>query len=48
MTASQIKAGIAVILAQLILLGMTLGFQSSMDRQAQADGISIIIERAGK
>ena len=48
MTASQIKMGIAIILAQLILLGMTLGFNAQLDRQAQADGIATIIERAAR
>ena len=48
MTASQIKMGLAIIIAQLILLGMTLGFQSSMDRSAERDGLSTIITEAGR
>ena len=44
MNAQHIRIGLVLLLAQLILLGMTLGFQSSMDRAAERDGISNIIE----
>ena len=46
MTAAQIKIGIAVIIAQCILLAITLGFHTGMDRQAEEAGISHIIREA--
>ena len=43
MTSSQIRIGIALLIAQVAILTMTLGFNSLLDRQAQADGIATII-----
>ena len=48
MTTAQIRIGIVVILAQLILLGMKLGFNSAMDRAAERDGIATIIQGAAR
>ena len=48
MTSSQIRIGIVVIIAQLVLLGMTLSFNSAMDRAAERDGIHQIIQEAGR
>lgn len=46
MTSSQIRIGIALLIAQVAILTMTLGFHSLLDRQAQADGIATIITEA--
>lgn len=46
MTAQQIKLGCLLLIAQLIMLAMTLGFNSLLDRQAQADSIATIITEA--
>jgi len=48
MTAQQIRIGITLLVAQLFMLAMTLGFNSLLDRQAQADGIATIITEAGR
>ncbi len=44
----KIKIGVAVIIAQIVLLGTTMGFNASMDRQAGRDGIAAIIQEASK
>jgi len=44
----KIRIGIAVIIAQCILLAITLGFHAAMDRQAEQDGIATIIEEASR
>ena len=46
MTAQQIRIGITLLIAQVAILTMTLGFHSLLDRQAQADGIATIITEA--
>lgn len=46
MTSSQIRIGIALLIAQIAILTITLGFHSLLDRQAQADGIATIITEA--
>lgn len=48
MTAQQIRTGIALLIAQVAILTMTLGFNSLLDRQAQADGIAQIITEAAR
>ena len=48
MSKAQIKLGIVLLAAQIVMLAMTLGFGSLMDRQAQADGVYEIIEKAGR
>ena len=48
MTSSQIRIGIALLIAQVAILTMTLGFNSLLYRQAQADGIAQIITEAGR
>ena len=48
MTVQQIRIGIALLIAQVAILTMTLGFHSLLDRQAQADGIATIITEAGR
>ena len=44
----KIKIGIAVIFVQIVFLGITMGFNASMDRQAERFGISQIIQEASK
>ena len=46
MTSSQIKLGCLLLIAQLLMLAMTLGFHSLLDRQAAQDGIATIITEA--
>ena len=46
MTAQQIRIGIALLIAQIAILTMTIGFNSLLDRQAHADGIAAIITEA--
>lgn len=48
MTSSQIRIGLVLLAAQIIMLAMTLGFHAGMDRQAERDGISTIIQEAGR
>ena len=48
MSKAQIKIGLLLLAAQILMLAMTLGFGSLMDRQAQADGIYEIINNGGK
>lgn len=43
MTSAQIKLGFILLAAQIVMLAMTLGFSSLLDRQAQEDGIYTII-----
>lgn len=39
----KIKLGLLLLVAQVVMLAMTLGFGSLLDRQAQSDGIYTII-----
>ena len=48
MTNSHIKIGMALLLAQVVLLGMTMAFHAGMDRSAERAGIATIIEEAGR
>ena len=48
MTQAQIKLGIVLLIAQLLMLAMTFGFNSLLDRQAAQDGIAQIITEAGR
>jgi hypothetical protein len=48
MTQAQIKFGIVLLIAQLLMLAMTLGFNSLLDRQAAQDGIATIIQEAAR
>lgn len=48
MTKAQIKLGLMLLAVQIVMLAMTLGFGSLLDRQAQADGVYGIIEKAGR
>ena len=43
MTQAQIKLGCVLLLAQIVMLAMTLGFSGLLDRQAERDGIYTII-----
>ncbi len=44
----KIKLGFILLAAQIVMLAMTLGFGSLLDKQAQEDGIYTIIEQAGR
>jgi hypothetical protein len=46
--AQKIKLGIALVIAQICLLALTLGFNALMDHQAERAGISQIIQEAGR
>ena len=46
MTKTQLRMSIAVIIAQCILLAMTIGFNASMDRAAEQAGLTAIINEA--
>ena len=48
MTAQQIRIGLALLAAQIILLAMTYGFHAGMDARAERDGIAGIIQEAGR
>jgi hypothetical protein len=48
MTQAQIKLGLLLLVAQVVMLAMTLGFNGLLDKQAQNDGIYTIIENGGK
>ena len=48
MTAAQIKFGVALLIAQLILLAMTMAFHSDMDARAERAGLTEIIQEAGR
>ena len=48
MNAQQIKVGITLLIAQIALLAMTIGFHGLMDAQAERDGVSGIIMEAGR
>ena len=49
MTDSQkIRIAVILIIAEAIMLAMTLGFKTIMDIQAERHGISTIIENAGE
>jgi hypothetical protein len=48
MNAQHIKIGFCLVIAQVILLAMTLGFKACLDHQAERAGISQIIMEAGK
>ena len=40
------KLGFTLLIAQIVLLGMTLGFNAVLDHKAQQDGIAAIIQEA--
>lgn len=42
----KIKVGIALLIAQCLLLAMTFGFHAAMDAQAERAGIADIIREA--
>lgn len=44
----KIKLGIMLLIAQIVMLAMTLGFNGLLDKQAEQDGIYTIIEQAGR
>ena len=44
----KIKLGCVLLLAQIVMLAMTLGFNGLLDKQAERDGIYTIIEQAGR
>lgn len=46
--AQKIKIGICLVIAQVILLAMTMGFRACLDHQAERAGISQIIQEASK
>ena len=48
MTSSQIRIGIALLAAQIVLLALTMGFHQSMDARAERAGIANIIEEAAR
>ena len=48
MTAQQIRIGMALLAAQIILLAVTLGFHADMDARAARAGIANIITEASK
>ena len=48
MTSSQIRIGVMLLVAQVILLGMTMVFHAGMGRSAERAGISQIIQEAGR
>jgi hypothetical protein len=45
---TKIKVGICLVVAECILLIMTLGFKAVMDAQAERHGIATIINQAGE
>ena len=48
MNAQHIKIGCMLLLAQVILLGMTMSFHAGRDRSEESAGISQIIQEAGR
>lgn len=44
--AQKIKLGIALVIAQICLLALTLGFRACLDHQAERAGIASIIQEA--
>lgn len=44
--AQKIKIGICLVIAQCIMLAMTMAFKATMDHQAERAGISQIIQEA--
>jgi hypothetical protein len=46
--AQKIKIGICLVIAQIVLLAMTMGFRACLDHQAERAGIASIIQEAGK
>lgn len=48
MTAQHIRIGMVLLLAQVILLAMTMAFHHSMDASAERAGISQILQEAGR
>ena len=43
MTNAQMKLGCLLLMAQLVILAMTYGFNGMLDRQAAQDGLTEII-----
>ena len=48
MTAQQIKIGCVLLIAQLLMLAMTMAFHHSMDESAARAGLTEIITEAGR
>lgn len=49
MTDSQkLKIGVALLVVQLCLVALTMGFKATMDHQAERVGLSAIITEAGR
>ena len=48
MTQAQIKFGIVLMIAQLLMLAMTMAFHHSMDESAARAGLTEIITEAGR
>ena len=48
MTNAQIRIGLALLAAQIILLALTMGFHQNMDARAERAGIAGIIQEAGR
>ena len=47
-TSQQIRIGVCLLLAQVILLAMTMAFHAGIDRSAERAGIATIITEAGR
>lgn len=48
MTQEQIKIGCLLLIAQLLMLAMTMAFHNSMDASAVRAGLTEIIQEAGR
>ena len=48
MTSSHIRIGFCLLLAQIVLLALTMGFHGMMDRSAERAGLNAIIQEAAK
>ena len=48
MTAQQIRIGITLLVAQIVLFALTMGFHHGMNRAAEKAGIAGIIQEAGR
>lgn len=44
----KLRIAFVLVVAEIILLAMTLGFKAAMDIQAERHGIATIIEKAGR
>ena len=48
MTPQHIRIGITLLVAQLLMLAMTMAFHHGMDASAERAGLSAIITEAGR